>query len=263
MIDTVLVTGVARGIGRALAERLMLDAYSVVGIDLLADPPQGLAAFETADMSDPQSARPALARLTGQTAPTRLVNCVGSSFRENLRDGNGDKQRRLIRLNIASALLSTQAVLPAMRKARFGRIVNITSRAVNGRETRSAYAATKAGLAAITRSWALELAPEGIAVNAVGPGMINTELFRRNNPPESRDVYRLKDAIPMGRIAEPDEVARTVLYFLDEKVTYVTGQTVFVCGGLSLGTYGRSTRVSQEDGRQIREEGRPLRSAAI
>jgi NAD(P)-dependent dehydrogenase (short-subunit alcohol dehydrogenase family) len=238
MTSTVLVTGVARGIGRAIAERLMLEGYSVVGVDILSDHPVGLAAFEACDMSDPRSARAALARVTAETAPTRLVNCVGSSFRENLIDGNGDKQRRLIRLNLASALMATQSVLPAMRKARFGRIVNITSRAVNGRETRSAYAATKAGLAAITRSWALELAQDGIAVNAVGPGMINTELFRRNNPPGSRDVYRLRDAIPMGRIAEADEVARTVLYFLDEKVTYVTGQTVFVCGGLSLGTYG-------------------------
>lgn len=244
MTNTVLVTGVARGIGRAISERLMLEGYSVIGVDILADPPAGLAAFETCDMSDPQSARPVLARLVAESSPTRLVNCVGSSFRENLSEGNGDKQRRLIRLNLASALMATQSVLPAMRKARFGRIVNITSRAVNGRETRSAYAATKAGLAAITRSWALELAQDGIAVNAVGPGMINTELFRRNNPPESRDVYRLKDAIPMRRVAEPDEVARTVLYFLDENITYVTGQTVFVCGGLSLGTYAPKAATS-------------------
>ncbi len=237
MTDTVLVTGVARGIGRAISERLVIEGYSVIGVDILDDAPAGLAAFEPCDMSDPQSARAALARLIAKSPATRLVNCVGSSFRENLREGNGDKQRRLIRLNIASALIATQSVLPAMRAVRFGRIVNITSRAVNGRETRSAYAATKAGLAAITRSWALELAQDGIAVNAVGPGMINTELFRRNNPPGSRDVYRLKNAIPMARMAEPDEVAQTVLYFLDAKITYVTGQMVFVCGGLSLGTY--------------------------
>jgi 3-oxoacyl-[acyl-carrier protein] reductase len=220
-----------------MSERLMLEGYDVIGVDILDDPPAGMTAFETCDMSDPKSARPVLARLVEKSPATRLVNCVGSSFRENLSEGNGDKQRRLIRLNIASALMATQSVLPAMRKAAFGRIVNITSRAVNGRETRSAYAATKAGLAAITRSWALELAHEGIAVNAVGPGMINTELLRKNNPPGSRDVFRLRDAIPMRRIAEPDEVARTVLCFLDEKVTYVTGQMVFVCGGLSLGTY--------------------------
>lgn len=237
MKNTVLVTGVARGIGRAVAERLMLEGYAVIGNDILDDPPAGMAAFEICDMADPANARAALDRLVAKSPPTRLVNCVGSSFRENLSEGNGEKQRRLIRLNLSSALVATQSVLPTMRAARFGRIVNITSRAVNGRETRSAYAATKAGLAAINRTWALELAADGIAVNAVGPGMINTELLRRNNPPGSRDVYRLKDAIPMHRVAEPDEVAQTVLYFLDEKITYVTGQMVFVCGGLSMGTY--------------------------
>ena len=250
MKKTVLVTGVARGIGRAVAERLMLEGYCVGGVDMLADPPPGLAAFETADMSDPASARPALARVNAQLAPTRLVNVVGTSFRENLIEGNGDKQRRLVRINLASALLATQSVLPAMRKTRFGRIVNITSRGANGRETRSAYAATKAALAAMSKSWALELAQDGIAVNVVGPGMIDTELLRRNNPPGSHDVYRLRDAIPMGRIAKPDEVARTILCFLDENLTYVTGQTVYVCGGLSLGTYGPPPDAAQGKSRK-------------
>ena len=238
MKEPVLVTGVARGIGRAIAHRLIGEGYSVVGIDLSPDAPPGLAAFEQADLADPSSARQALARLTGHFAFTRLVNNVGSSFRENLRDGTGAAQRRLIRLNVASAVLCTQAVLPAMRKARFGRIVNLTSRAVHGRETRSAYSASKAGLAALTRTWALELAQDGIAVNAVAPGMIDTDLFRRNNPPNSPDVFRLQSAIPMGRIGEPEEVARAVLFFLDKGTTYITGQTLFVCGGLSLGTYG-------------------------
>jgi NAD(P)-dependent dehydrogenase (short-subunit alcohol dehydrogenase family) len=68
--------------------------------------------------------------------------------------------------------------------------------------------------------------------------MINTDLFRRNNPPDSPDVFRLQSAIPMGRVGEPEEVARAVSFFLDERTTYITGQTLFVCGGLSLGTYG-------------------------
>jgi 3-oxoacyl-[acyl-carrier protein] reductase len=173
------------------------------------------------------------------------VNNVGSSIRQNLVDGDGGAQRRLNRLNLASALLCTQAVLPAMRHARFGRIVNITSRAVHGRDTRSAYSATKAGLAALTRTWALELASDGIAVNAVAPGMINTELFRRNNPPDSPDVYRLQRAIPLGRVGKPEEVAHAVAFFLDKNTTYVTGQTLFVCGGLSLGTIARGTHANE------------------
>jgi NAD(P)-dependent dehydrogenase (short-subunit alcohol dehydrogenase family) len=238
MKEAVLVTGVTRGIGRAICDQLVREGYSVVGIDIEPDPPKGLAAFEQADLAEPSSARVALSRLIQGLALLRLVNNVGSSFRENLRESTGATQRRLIRLNIASALLCTQAVLPAMRKARFGRIVNITSRAVHGRETRSAYSASKAGLGALTKTWALELAQDGIAVNAVAPGMINTDLFRRNNPPDSPDVFRLQSAIPMGRVGGPEEVARAVLFFLDKKTTYITGQTLFVCGGLSLGTYG-------------------------
>ncbi len=238
MNETVLVTGVARGIGRAITDRLLQEGYAVAGIDIEPDPPAGMAAFEQADLADPSSARQALNRLTRDFAFTRLVNNVGTSFRENVRESTGTTQRRLNRLNVASALLCLQAVLPAMRNARFGRIVNLTSRAVHGRETRSAYSASKASLAALTKTWALELAQDGIAVNAVAPGMINTDLFRRNNPPDSPDVFRLRSAIPMGRVGEPEEVAGAVLFFLDQRTTYITGQTLFVCGGLSLGTYG-------------------------
>ncbi len=245
MKEAVLVTGVARGIGRAIADQLLREGYAVAGIDIESGPPSTLAAFEQADLADPPLARQALERLARKFVFTRLVNNVGTSFRENLQESTGATQCRLNRLNVASALLCTQAVLPAMRKARFGRIVNITSRAVHGRETRSAYSASKAGLAAMTRTWALELAHEGIAVNAVAPGMINTELFRRNNPPASPDVSRLQSAIPMGRIGEPEEVARAVLFFLDQKTTYITGQTLFVCGGLSLGTYGGPSFLKQ------------------
>ena len=231
----VLVTGVAHGIGRAISERLVKNGYQVLGIDRDPAAPSGLAAFEQADMADTDSASAALARLASAFEITRLVNNVGSSLREYVRDSNGDTQRWLNRLNLGSALLCVQSVLPAMRRAGFGRIVNVTSRAVYGRETRSAYSATKAGLAAMTRSWAVELAPDGISVNAVGPGMIDTELFRRNNPPDSPDVKQLRDGIPMKRLGKPEEVANMVAFFLEEQTSYVTGQMIFVCGGLSLG----------------------------
>jgi 3-oxoacyl-[acyl-carrier protein] reductase len=231
----VLVTGVANGIGRAVAARLAADGYAVCGIDIDASPPPGLAAFEQLDITDAAAARTALARLTAAYDITRLVNNVGSSRRELVIDSTGETQRWLIRLNLGSALLCLQAVLPAMRRARFGRVVNITSRAVFGRETRSAYAATKAALASLTRSWAREHAGDGITCNAVGPGMINTELFRRNNPPDAPDVTRLTQGVPMRRLGEPEEVAQAVAFFLDARSSYITGQTLFVCGGLSLG----------------------------
>jgi 3-oxoacyl-[acyl-carrier protein] reductase len=233
---SVLVTGVASGIGRSIALRLVADGYAVLGLDIDPSPPPGLAGFEAVDITHPAEARKALARLLAAHGPVlRLVNNVGSSRRENVVDSNGETQRWLNRLNLGSALLCLQAVLPGMRQAGFGRVVNITSRAAMGRETRSAYSATKSALASLTRSWARDFAAEGITVNAVGPGTINTDLFSRNNPPDAPDVTRLRQGVPMRRIGEPEEIAQAVAFFLDTRSSYITGQTLYVCGGLSLG----------------------------
>jgi 3-oxoacyl-[acyl-carrier protein] reductase len=237
-IEAVLVSGVAHGIGRAIAERLVSDGYAVVGLDIADRPPARLAEFAKVDLSDPKAAAPILAHLADRYAFTRLVNNVGSSQREFLRDGTGEVQRWLDRLNLASAVLCLQSALPAMKAVQFGRVVNITSRAALGRDNRSAYAATKGALAALTRVWAIELAADGITVNAVGPGMIDTELFRRNNPPDAPDVVALRDSVPMKRLGAPNEVAEVVAFFLGTGASYVTGQTIYACGGLSL-TGGR------------------------
>ncbi len=129
-----------------------------------------------------------------------------------------------------------QAVLPAMKAAGFGRIVNIASRAALGKELRTGYAATKGGLISMTRVWALELAPHGITVNAIGPGPIATELFEAVNPPDSPRTKKIMAEIPVRRIGRPEDVANAVAFFLDEEAGYVTGQTLYVCGGLTIGT---------------------------
>jgi len=135
-----------------------------------------------------------------------------------------------------AAIQCAQAVLPAMLNARFGRIVNITSRALLGRANTSSYSAAKAGLVAITRSWALELADKNITVNAVGPGPTETDMWNKNNPPDAPATRAHIARIPMGRMGQPDEIAGAVAYFMSEEASFTTGQHLFVCGGLSIGS---------------------------
>ncbi len=100
----------------------------------------------------------------------------------------------------------------------------------------SSYTAAKAGLAEITRSWALELADKGITVNAVGPGPTETEMWNRNNPPDSPTTRAHIARIPMKRMGKPQDIAAAVAYFMSDEAGFTTGQHLFVCGGLSIGS---------------------------
>src|SRR5690606_237655 len=121
--------------------------------------------FEQVDMRDIDATRCAVERIAKRFEISRLVNNVGTSVRELVQEGTGATEVPLLNLNVAAAITCTQAVLPTMRRLRDGRIVNITSRAAFGRETRSIYSATKSAMMALTRSWAIELAAHGISVN--------------------------------------------------------------------------------------------------
>ncbi|MFF0990921.1 SDR family oxidoreductase [Kocuria nitroreducens] len=225
----VLVTGGASGIGAAIADRCRADGLEVVVIDRAGE---GICA----DLSDVDSTAAALEEALAGGPLTSIVNNVGAVFPGSAEEQTLDDLDAAWSLNLRSAMQCTQALIPSMKDAGFGRIVTISSRAALGKELRSAYAATKAGLLGLTRVWALELGRFGVTANAVGPGPIATPLFTEANPADSPRTLAFLDTIPVQRMGTPEDVAHAASYFLDERSGFVTGQTLYVCGGTTVGS---------------------------
>jgi 3-oxoacyl-[acyl-carrier protein] reductase len=231
-----LVTGATRGIGRAICEKLAAQDHRIVGIARARGDSGFPGEVFAADLLDEQSVKRALADIVQRYEVTGLVNNAGLNHIQKLGEIDLAKFDEVIAVNLRAAIQCAQAVLPAMLRAQFGRIVNITSRALLGRATTSSYTAAKAGLAAMTRSWALELADKNITVNAVGPGPTETEMWNKNNPPDSPATRAHIARIPMQRMGRPEEIAGAVAYFMSDEAGFTTGQHLFVCGGLSIGS---------------------------
>ncbi|MDE0113249.1 MAG: SDR family oxidoreductase, partial [Albidovulum sp.] len=165
----------------------------------------------------------------------RLVHNAGAIISGSLESANAEDIEKLSRLHLGAPMALTQAALPGMVREGFGRIVFVGSRASMGMPTRSAYSATKAGIHGMAKTWALELAPNGVTVNVVAPGPILTDNFWSIVPKDSEMQDQIAKRIPVGRIGIADDVANAIEFFLSEDSGFVTGQILFVCGGLSLG----------------------------
>lgn len=229
--ERVLITGGANGIGAAIAKKCREAGYETVILDRAGDD------AIHCDLSDPESTRAALEQALAGGPITRLVNNVGAVFANSLSDQMVEEFDNAVALNLRSAFLCAQALVPGMREAGFGRIVNIASRAALGKELRTAYSATKAGLQGMTRTWALEEGKQGITVNAVAPGPIATELFMNANPAESERTKAIVNSIPVGRMGTPDDVAHAAAFLLSADAGFITGQTLYVCGGMTVGAH--------------------------
>jgi NAD(P)-dependent dehydrogenase (short-subunit alcohol dehydrogenase family) len=233
-----LVTGTSTGIGKVICEHLLASGFEVVA---LARRPTDLSHPRlhslSVDLADRAATAQAARELAQRFAITTMVHNAGIIRPALLADVQLADLDTLTELHLGSAITLVQAALPAMRAARFGRIVLLSSRGALGLATRSVYSATKAGLIGMARTWALELAPEGITVNVVAPGPIRgTEMFHEVVPAESERERKLAEAIPVKRLGTPEDVARAVDFFVEPANSFVTGQVLYVCGGASVGT---------------------------
>lgn len=232
-----LVTGGSRGIGAAIVRRLA-EAGAVVAINYRkqADAADRLAAMINeaggraiaiaADVSQAESVATMFERVASEIGPVDiLVNNAGVAITRKIDDLTEADFDRTIAVNLKSVFLCTQAALPAMRRKRWGRIVNISSGAARGAGAIGPhYNASKAGVEGLTRGYAARLVKEGITVNAVAPSLIETDMMKGSKELAAR--------IPLGRLGTPDEVAQAVMLLIGNG--YMTGQTIAMSGGMAF-----------------------------
>lgn len=229
-----VVTGVSRGIGLAIAGDMTRRGHHVVGL-ARTKPDDFAGTFVAADLADAGVVQDVMADLARTYRVLRLVNNAGTVRVTDLETSTLADFESMMALNVRTVMQCMQAVLPGMRAARFGRIVNIGSRSGLGRAGRGIYGASKAAVLTMTRVAAMEYARDGVTVNCVAPGPIETELFAEHNPPGSAMRADFVSRIPVGRMGTPEEVAQACAYFLSDEAAFTTGQVLYVCGGLSVG----------------------------
>lgn len=219
-----LVTGASSGIGAAIVERLLRDGWRVTGISrrpVTFDHP----AFDhlPLDLNEVDTIASAVAAI----APTALVHAAGMLKVGSLGSLSHDDGAAMWRLHVDVAERLADALAP--RLPRGGRIIFIGSRTASGAAGRGQYAATKAALVALARSWASELAPRGITVNVVAPAATETPMLK--DPARADVAPKLP---PIGRFIQPEEVAAAVAFLLSGDAGAITGQQLVICGGSSL-----------------------------
>jgi 3-oxoacyl-[acyl-carrier protein] reductase len=234
---TALVTGASRGIGAAIAAALA-EAGAAVAVNYRerADEAEaviatiksmgGRAIATAADVSQAAAVAKMVDHVASALGPIDiLVNNAGMAIVRGIDDLTESDFDQTIAVNLKSAFLCTQAILPAMRANKWGRIINISSGAARGAGAIGVhYNASKAGMEGLTRGYAARLVKEGITVNAVAPSLIETDMMR--------DRSDLARNIPLGRMGQPDEVAQSVLMVIGND--YMTGQTILLNGGMAF-----------------------------
>ncbi|HVQ52143.1 MAG TPA: SDR family NAD(P)-dependent oxidoreductase [Mycobacterium sp.] len=231
-MKTALVTGGASGIGRAIADRLRADGNHVATIDLT----QSDADFSyVADVTDRTAIDTALDAVRGALGPiTILVNAAGMTGFRRFTNISFEQWSKVVDVNLNGVFHTTQAVLPDMLSAGWGRIVNISSSSTHsGSPYQSHYVAAKSAVNGLTKSLALEYGPHGITANVVPPGFIDTPMLRKA---EEQGLLggSIEDnvaKVPVGRVGRPEDIAAACAFLVSDEAGYITGQIIGVNGG--------------------------------
>lgn len=241
---TVLVTGASRGIGQAIALAFARARYRVIGT---ATGAAGITAIQSSlapfgeghlacvlDVSDRDSLKALFEQLTAaQMLPLILVNNAGIARDNLLLRMKDDEWQQVVDTNLTAVFHLCRHFIRSMIKARFGRIINLSSVVgASGNAGQANYAAAKAGLVGFTKSLATEVANRNITVNAIAPGLIDTDMTRALSDAQREQVLA---RIPAGRFGSGEEVAGLAVYLASDSAAYITGETIHVNGGMYMG----------------------------
>lgn len=236
-----LVTGATRGIGKAIAEELAVAGHVVIGTATSDAGADTISSYLgewggmglRLDVSDSEAVKVAVATVTDQYgAPTILVNNAGITRDNLMMRMKDDEWADVIGTNLNALFTVSKACLRGMTKARWGRIINISSVVGQmGNAGQANYAASKAGAEGMSRAMAKELGSRAVTVNCVAPGFIDTDMTKVLTDDQKSLML---GQIPLGRLGEPEEIARVVAFLASESGAYITGETIHVNGGMYM-----------------------------
>jgi len=243
MSQICLVTGASRGIGNAIALELAMKGHTVIGTgtspagadkvtsDLSAARAQGRGAV--LDVNDPEQIESVIKEITDEFGSVSvLVNNAGVTEDNLLMRMKPSQWEKTLNTNLASVFALTKMCLKGMTKARYGRIINVSSVVgATGNAGQTNYAASKAGLIGFTKSLALEIASRGITVNAVAPGFIDTDMTSALTEDQRA---KLLEAIPLARLGKAEDISKAVAFLISDEASYITGQVLHVNGGMHM-----------------------------
>src|SRR5512140_398515 len=233
--EAAVITGASSGIGEAVALALLERGLRVVTLQRSAPKIQHPNLhFRRIDLTDLEATKSLAQELAAEFPVRYLVNNAGANRPALLEDATIDDLHYVTAVTLGAAMVLMQAFVPAMRAAKFGRIVSVSSRAILGTTYRTVYASAKPWLVGMTLTVGIEVGGDGITVKVVVPGPVASELFNRGHPEGSAKRQTVIDSILVRRIGTPEDIARAVLFLLDRESGFITGQALFVCGGTSV-----------------------------